>query len=39
LYRFQDQCAKQAQQWLDKEEEIKKVAESKGWDVTRAVDA
>jgi len=39
LYRFQDQCAKQAQQWLDKEEEIKKVAESKGWDVTRSIDA
>ena len=39
LYRFQDQCAKQAQQWLDKEEEIKKVADSKGWDVTRSIDA
>ena len=39
LYRFQGQCAKQAQQWLDKEEEIKKVAESKGWDVTRSIDA
>ena len=39
LYRFQNQCSKQAQQWLDKEEEIKKVAESKGWDVTRSIDA
>lgn len=39
LYRFQDQCEMQANQWLSKVEEIKKVAESKGWDVTRNIDA
>lgn len=38
LYRFQDQCEKQAKQWEDKIDEIKKVAESKGWDITREVD-
>lgn len=38
LYRFQDQCEMQAKQWKDKIEEIKKVAEFKGWDVTRNVE-
>lgn len=38
LYRFQNQCEQQAKQWEDKIEEIKKVAESKGWDVTREVE-
>ncbi len=38
LYRFQNQCENQAKQWEDKIEEIKKVAESKGWDVTRDID-
>lgn len=38
LYRFQDQCERQAKQWNDKIGEIVKVAESKGWDVTRKVD-
>ena len=38
LYRFQNQCENQAKQWEDKMEEIKKVAESKGWDVTREID-
>ena len=38
LYRFQDQCEMQAKQWQDKIEEILKVAESKGWDVTRNID-
>lgn len=37
LYRFQDQCEMQAKQWQDKIEEILKVAESKGWDVTRNI--
>ena len=36
LYRFQDQCSTQAKQWQDKIDEILKVAEAKGWDVTRA---
>ncbi len=38
LYRFQDQCEAQAKQWMNKMEEIKKVAELKGWDVTRSID-
>lgn len=38
LYRFQDQCEKQAQQWQDKISEILKVSEAKGWDVTRNID-
>ena len=38
LYRFQDQCEMQAKQWQDKIEEILKVAESKGWDVTRNIE-
>lgn len=38
LYRFQNQCEDQAKQWKDKMEEIKKVAELKGWDITRKVD-
>ena len=37
LYRFQDQCEMQAKQWQDKIAEILKVAESKGWDVTRNI--
>lgn len=35
LYRFQEQCEKQAKQWEDKAKEITQVAEFKGWDVTR----
>lgn len=38
LYRFQNQCENQAKQWEDKIDEILKVAESKGWDVTRDID-
>lgn len=38
LYRFQNQCESQAKQWEDKMEEIKKVAELKGWDITRNID-
>ena len=38
LYRFQNQCERQAQQWKDTMEEIKKVAELKGWDITRNID-
>lgn len=38
LYRFQNQCEDQAKGWEEKMEEIKKVAESKGWDVTRKID-
>lgn len=38
LYRFQNQCEDQAKQWEDKIKEIKKVAEFKGWDVTRNID-
>lgn len=38
LYRFQNQCESQAKQWKDKMEEIKKVAELKGWDITRDID-
>ena len=37
LYRFQDQCSAQAQQWKDKIAEILKVAEFRGWDVTRNI--
>ena len=39
LYRFQDQCEAQAKQWSDKIDEICKVAEIKGWDVTREINA
>lgn len=38
LYRFQNQCESQTKQWKDKMEEIKKVAELKGWDITRNID-
>lgn len=38
LYRFQNQCESQAKQWKDKMEKIKKVAELKGWDITRNID-
>lgn len=38
LYRFQNQCESQAKQWKGKMEEIKKVAELKGWDITRNID-
>lgn len=38
LYRFQNQCENQAKQWEDKISEILKVADSKGWDVTRNID-
>ncbi len=38
LYRFQNQCESQAKQWKDKMEEIKKVAELKGWNITRNID-
>lgn len=38
LYHFQNQCESQAKQWKDKMEEIKKVAELKGWDITRNID-
>lgn len=37
LYRFQDQCEAQAKQWSNKIDEILKVAEMKGWDVTREI--
>ena len=37
LYRFQAQCEHQAKQWQDKINEIIKVAETKGWDVTRNI--
>ena len=37
LYRFQEQCERQAKQWEDKAKEIIKVAELKGWDVTREI--
>lgn len=39
LYRFQDQCELQAQQWEEKIREINEVAFEKGWDVTRNIDA
>ena len=35
LYRLQNQCEEQAKQWQDKANEIAKVANIKGWDVTR----
>ena len=35
LYRLQLQCEDQAKQWEDKAAEIAKVANIKGWDVTR----
>lgn len=35
LYRLQAQCEEQAKQWQDKANEIAKVANIKGWDVTR----
>ena len=35
LYRLQLQCEDQAKQWEDKSAEIAKVANIKGWDVTR----
>lgn len=38
LYRFQNQCEAQAKQWKDKIDEINKVAELKGWDVTRNIE-
>lgn len=38
LYLFQNQCEMQAKQWQDKINEILKVAEHKGWDVTRTVE-
>lgn len=37
LYRFQDQCEAQAAQWSNKIDEILKVAEYKGWDVTHEI--
>lgn len=37
LYRFQEQCERQAKQWEDKAKEIIKVTELKGWDVTRDI--
>lgn len=36
LYRFQNQCEMQAKQWQDKIEEIKQVAEHKGYVLTSA---
>lgn len=38
LYRFQNQCENQAEQWKNKMAEILKVAEFKGWDITRKID-
>ena len=38
LYRFQNQCEAQAKQWEDKMNEIIKVADAKGWDVTRNIE-
>lgn len=37
LYRFQNRCENQAKPWEDKIKEILKVAEFKGWDVTRNI--
>ena len=37
LYRFQDQCDAQAQQWQNKIQELIKVGELKGWDITRDI--
>lgn len=39
LQRFRLRCEEQAQQWRDKQKEIIEVASSKGWDVTRNIDA
>lgn len=33
LYRFQNQCEKQAKQWKDKMNEIEKIADMKNWDL------
>jgi hypothetical protein len=38
LYRFQEQCNAQAKQWESKINEIKEVANIKGWDVTRDIE-
>lgn len=38
LYRFQNQCESQARQWKEKQDELVKVAESKGWDITRNIE-
>lgn len=38
LYRFQNRCEIQAKGWQDKMDEIVKVADSKGWDVTRSIE-
>lgn len=38
LYRFQEQCEKQAKQWQTKVAELIRVAEYKGWDITRNVE-
>jgi hypothetical protein len=38
LYKFQDRCELQAKTWQDKIDEILKVAETKGWDVTRNIE-
>lgn len=38
LYRFQDQCEMQAKQWEDKQQELIKIAEHKGWDITRNIE-
>lgn len=37
LYRFQQQCDEQAKQWLDKIDEIEKVAQSKGWELEKFI--
>ena len=37
LYRYQELCVAQAKPWQDKMNEILKVAEFKGWDVTREI--
>lgn len=38
LYRLQTQCEEQAEQWKERMNQIVKVAELKGWDVTRNVE-
>ena len=38
LYRLQNQYESQAKQWKAKMEEIKKVDELKGWNITRNID-
>lgn len=38
LYRFQELCEKQAKQWQDKVDELIRVAEYKGWDITRNIE-